>query len=107
MSEQVLEASAGAAARAIYSRRHIASAKSHLVLSELDPLSVIDCPDMGDAPLDLTCCGAVRESCPKCGGTHLKLILRQAHVRTEHLFCTACESCFDARYDNGAPALGI
>lgn len=107
MSEHVLESSAGAAARALYSRRHHASAQSQLVLTELNPLQVIDCQDLGDAPLDLCCFGAVRETCPKCGGTHLKLILRQASVRAEHLFCTACESCFDAHYENGAPALAI
>jgi hypothetical protein len=107
MSEHVLESSPGAAVRALYSRRQHAAAPSQLVLTELDPLSVIDCEDLGDAPLDLHCFGAVREACPKCGGTHLKLILRQESVRAEHLFCTGCESCFDAHYENGARALAI
>jgi hypothetical protein len=107
MSEHVLESSAGVVARALFSRRQHAAEQSRLVLTELPPLSVIDCPDLDDAPLDLTCCGAVREACPKCGGTHLKLILRQASVRAEHLFCTSCESCFDAHYPNGARALAI
>lgn len=107
MSEPVLESSAGAAARAMYSRRHHSAPQDHLVLTELDPLAVIDFASPGDAPLDLSCFGGVREHCPKCGGTHLKLVLRQMSVRCAHLFCTSCESCFDAHYDNGAPALVI
>lgn len=49
----------------------------------------------------------VREACPKCQHTQLKLVLREAAVRIAHLFCVHCESCFDARYPGGAPALTI
>jgi hypothetical protein len=33
--------------------------------------------------------------------------LRQQAVRVAHLFCAECESCFDAHYPNGTPALTI
>ena len=71
-----------------------------LVLSELNPLVVVD-------HLALLTFGSVREVCPKCQHTKLKLVLRQTSVRMAHLFCAECESCFDARYANGAPALTI
>ena len=78
-----------------------------LVLSELNPLVVVDRLDGEDVPLTLLTFGAVRELCPKCQQTHLKLVLRQTSVRMAHLFCVECESCFDARYADGAPALTI
>jgi hypothetical protein len=34
-------------------------------------------------------------------------VLRQDSVRVAHLFCADCESCFDAHYRDGAPALTI
>lgn len=76
-----------------------------LVLCELNPLVVVDHLDGEDLPLTLLTFGSVREVCPKCQRTHLKLVLRQASVRMAHLFCAECESCFDARYPDGAPAL--
>jgi hypothetical protein len=79
----------------------------NLVLVELNPSSVIDHLDDEGAPLNLLSFGNVREICPKCGHPHLKLVLRQTAVRVAHLFCADCESCFDARYTNGAPALTI
>lgn len=91
------EASAG--------RRH--HTDGNLVLSELNPLAVIDQLDGDSAPLNLLTFGSVREICPKCQHTHLKLVLRQNSVRMAHLFCADCESCFDAHYTNGAPALTI
>ena len=51
--------------------------------------------------------GEMRELCPRCQIVHLKLILRQKRVRQSHLFCDACEKCFDARYLDGTPALDI
>ncbi|MFC5462563.1 hypothetical protein [Massilia niabensis] len=78
-----------------------------LVLCELNPLVVVDRLDGEDVPLTLLTFGSVREVCPKCQHTHLKLVLRQTSVRMAHLFCAECESCFDARYPNGAPALTI
>jgi len=78
-----------------------------LILSELNPLAVVDASGNDSAPLNLLTFGSVREVCPKCQQTHLKLVLRQASVRMAHLFCADCESCFDARYVNGTPALTI
>lgn len=87
------------------SRRH--HVDGNLVLSELHPLAVIDQLDGDSVPLNLLTFGSVREICPKCQHTHLKLVLRQNSVRMAHLFCADCESCFDAHYANGAPALTI
>ncbi|MFC4931979.1 hypothetical protein [Massilia sp. GCM10023247] len=78
-----------------------------LVLCELNPLVVVDHLDGEEVPLTLLTFGSVREVCPKCQHTHLKLVLRQTSVRMAHLFCADCESCFDARYPDGAPALTI
>lgn len=85
-------------------RRH---AGGTLVLSELDPLAVVDGLALENAPLDLLTFGNLREICPKCRRSHLKLVLRQESVRMAHLFCADCESCFDAHYANGVPALSI
>ena len=78
-----------------------------LILSELNPHIVVDQLDGDNVPLNLLTFGNVREVCPKCRHTHLKLVLRQASVRIAHLFCADCESCFDAHYANGTPALTI
>jgi hypothetical protein len=78
-----------------------------LVLRELNPLVVVDHMDGERTTLTLLTFGSVREICPKCQRTHLKLVLRQTSVRLAHLFCADCESCFDARYPDGAPALTI
>lgn len=78
-----------------------------LVLSELNPLVVVDHLAGEQAPLTLLTFGNVREVCPKCQQSKLKLVLRQTSVRMAHLFCAECESCFDARYPDGAPALTI
>ena len=78
-----------------------------LVLSELNPLVVVDHLDGEHTTLTLLTFGSVRELCPKCQQGTLKLVLRQASVRMAHLFCADCESCFDARYPDGAPALSI
>ncbi|MEW7850851.1 hypothetical protein AB2N08_19360 [Massilia aurea] len=80
---------------------------SDLVLSELNPRAVVDHIDHDSAPLNLLTFGSVREVCPKCQQTHLKLVLRQASVRMAHLFCADCASCFDAHYADGAPALTV
>lgn len=78
-----------------------------LVLSELNPLVVVDHLEGEQATLTLLTFGNVREVCPKCQHRNLKLVLRQTSVRMAHLFCADCESCFDARYADGAPALTI
>ena len=91
---------------------HVASRRQHddvgcLVLSELNPLVVVDHLEGEQATLTLLTFGNVREVCPKCQQRNLKLVLRQTSVRMAHLFCAECESCFDARYADGAPALTI
>lgn len=86
-------------------RRHYEAGE--LILSELNPHIVVDQLDNDDVPLNLLTFGNVREVCPKCRHTHLKLVLRQNSVRMAHLFCADCEACFDAHYANGAPALTI
>ena len=78
-----------------------------LVLRELNPVVVVDHIDGEHTTLTLLTFGSVREICPKCRRNHLKLVLRQTSVRMAHLFCADCESCFDARYADGAPALTI
>jgi hypothetical protein len=89
---------------AVHGRRH--HTDGNLVLSELSPLAVIDQLD-NSVPLNLLSFGSMRELCPKCQQTHLKLVLRQYSVRVAHLFCAGCASCFDAHYSNGAPALTV
>jgi hypothetical protein len=82
-------------------------ADDYLVLSELNPRVVIDHLDDEEQPLHVLTFGSVREICPKCRTHQLKLVLRQQTVRVAHLFCAECESCFDAHYPNGTPALTI
>ena len=89
------------------SRRHLHSVDATLVLSELNPHSVVDAFDGSEAPIALTTFGTVREACPKCQHHQLRLVLRQSNVRSAHLFCDNCESCFDAHYPNGKSALTI
>ena len=78
-----------------------------LVLRELNPLVVIDHIGGEQNSLTLLTFGNVREACPKCQRTSLKLVLRQTSVRMAHLFCAECKSCYDAQYADGAPALTI
>jgi hypothetical protein len=90
----------------VHGRRHPRAPDDSLLLTELDPQFLVDHLD-GDVPVNLTTFGSVRETCPKCMHTHLHLILRQGNVRTAHLYCAECQSCFDAHYASGAPALTI
>jgi hypothetical protein len=78
-----------------------------LILTELNPLLVVDSPPNDEQPLDLITFGTVREVCPKCQRHGLNLVLRQSSVRIAHLFCAECASCYDAQYPDGAPALTI
>ena len=78
-----------------------------LLLTELNPHSVIDHSSGRDAPIELHSFGTVREPCPKCQKSTLSLILRQDNVRIAHLLCVECQSCYDAHYAGGAPALCI
>jgi hypothetical protein len=84
--------------------RHV---EDSLLLTELNRYAVIDHGDNASVPVSLMTFGTVREICPKCLHPHLSLILRQRNVRTAHLFCAECESCFDAHYQSGASALTI
>lgn len=86
------------------SRRHTAAT---LILTELNPCSVVDVAPADDQPIDVLTFGTVREVCPKCQQGGLKLVLRQSSVRMAHLFCADCASCYDAQYPDGAPALTI
>lgn len=90
---------------AVACRRHHEA--GDLILSELNPQAVVDHLDGDTVPLNLLTFGQVREVCPKCQHTHLKLVLRQTSVRKAHLFCADCAACFDAHYADGAPALTI
>lgn len=109
MNLQPLEASPSHASANAHSRRQ-RHAEDSLHLTELNPQAVVDRLDGDHAPVNLTSFGTVRETCPKCLQTHLQhlhLVLRQTNVRTTHLFCAECHSCFDAHYASGASALTI
>lgn len=104
MSEHLMEPALHPA-RQEARRRH--GEDACLILRELDPDDVVDHLDPPEEPVDLITCGTVRETCPRCGKHHLKLVLRQRRVRVEHLLCSQCLACFDARYPNGSAALTI
>lgn len=106
MNLQHLAASPSHASAHAPSRRQ-RHAEDSLHLTELNPQTVVDHLDGEHAPVNLTSFGTVRETCPKCLKTHLHLVLRQTNVRTAHLFCAECHSCFDAHYASGASALTI
>lgn len=108
MSMQTLYAEAHTTSQhqAAQSRRQSA-VSDQLILSELNPLAVVDQLPHDEHPISLMSFGSVRETCPKCQHTHLRLILRQESVRTPHLFCAECESCFDAHYPSGISALSL
>jgi hypothetical protein len=107
MSQYVLEAELQQKPpQADAGRRHQHHLDEHLILTELDPDSVIDHLEPDDK-VDLITFGTVRETCPTCASAHLKLVLRQRRVRLAHLFCASCHGCFDAHYVNGASALTI
>ncbi|MCC2962105.1 hypothetical protein LK540_16875 [Massilia sp. IC2-278] len=89
------------------SSRRRSNGVDHLILRELNPHVVIDHAEAEQTALTLMTFGSVRECCPKCQQGSLKLVLRQASVRMAHLFCAECESCFDASYADGEPALTI
>ncbi|NML62893.1 hypothetical protein HHL21_17775 [Massilia sp. RP-1-19] len=86
-------------------RHHHAANEDQLHLRELNPDDVVD--HLGADGPDAASFGPVRETCPKCENTHLRLVLRQHSVRVAHLLCVNCDSCFDACYPDGTPALTI
>jgi len=107
MSEHLLEPDLNLRTPTAPGRRHQPGPDEQLVLTELDPDSVIDHLEPPDSAIELITFGSVREACPVCATTHLKLVLRQRRVRTAHLFCSECLGCFDAHYSNGKSALTI
>ena len=107
MSQPVLEPVEHDLKQAEPGRRHKHHIDETLILTELNPDTVVDHLDSENAPVELITFGTVRETCPKCRNAHLRLVLRQQRVRIAHLFCNECLSCFDAHYTNGASALTI
>jgi hypothetical protein len=107
MSENLLEPVHVVPTSEAPGRRHVPGADEQLVLSELDPCAVIDQLEPQDGAIELITFGTLRETCPHCVDSHLKLVLRQRLVRKAHLFCSDCLSCFDAHYVNGSSALTI
>lgn len=107
MSEHLLEPVEKQHEQVQPGRRQQHGIEEQLVLTELAPAAVIDHLDEPEEAVDLITFGTVRETCPKCGTAHLKLVLRQRRVRLAHLFCPDCQSCYDARYPSGASALTI
>jgi len=82
-------------------------------LIEIDRATVVDSIRLDDGfeagfePDGVFATGAMREFCPSCKSNHLKLILRQKHVRHAHLYCEDCDKCFDARNPDGSSALEL
>lgn len=107
MSEHLLEPALRERAHAAPGRRHPHGPDERLMLTEMDPDSVIDHLEPPDALIELITFGTVRETCPKCATPHLKLVLRQRRVRLAHLFCSECQGCYDAHYSNGKSALTV
>lgn len=107
MSEQLLEPVLRENEYAAPRRRHAHGFDQLLVLTAMDPDVVIDHLEPPNAEVELITFGTMRETCPGCPGSHLKLVLRQRRVRLAHLFCSGCQACFDARYANGKSALTI
>jgi hypothetical protein len=106
MSQPPFSIPSGNPTHPLYGRRRGPECEP-LLLTELNPHAVIDNPPERNAPVELQSFGTVREPCPKCQKSCLHLILRQANVRTAHLLCLDCGSCYDAHYAGGAPALTI
>ncbi len=106
MNEAPFATQSGNPTHPLYGRRRAQDCEA-LLLTELNPHSVVDQPVGKHAPVELQSFGTVREPCPKCHKAALNLILRQTNVRTAHLYCVDCHSCYDAHYAGGAPALTI
>lgn len=80
-----------------------------LILFEIDPATVVDPSVIEDGHLacGIVTAGEMREICPECSHTHLKLVLRQDRVKHSHVYCECCNRCFDARYPDGSSALSM
>ncbi|HXA47354.1 MAG TPA: hypothetical protein VNW52_06975 [Burkholderiaceae bacterium] len=92
---------------------HRNKSANELTLIEIDRATVVDSIRLDDGfapdfePDGVFATGAMRELCPSCQANHLKLVLRQKHVRHAHLYCENCDKCFDARNPNGSSALEL
>ena len=88
---------------------HRNRASTPLSLVEIERFTVVDTIIVEESaePDGVYSVGAMRELCPHCQTNHLKLVLRQKHVRQSHLFCEVCDKCFDARYLDGTSALSV
>ena len=77
------------------------------MLIQLDPATLVDCVRVEDGYLadDIVTAGEMRETCPECKTTHLKLVLLQKGVKRAHMFCEKCTRCFDVCYASGSSAL--
>jgi hypothetical protein len=73
----------------------------------VDSIRADECYAPDGEPDGVYAIGAMREFCPTCKTNHLKLVLRQKHVRHAHLFCERCDKCFDARNADGSSALEL
>jgi hypothetical protein len=86
---------------------------NELTMIEIDRATVVDSIRLDDGfapdfePDGVFATGAMRELCPACKANHLKLVLRQKHVRHAHLYCENCDKCFDARNPDGSSALEL
>lgn len=83
------------------------SALPPLILVALDPVVVVAGERRDDVYIaeDVRAVGAMRETCPACPDTHLKLVPRQDDVRVAHLYCEQCTRCFDAFLADGSSVL--
>ena len=79
------------------------------MLIEIDRSNVVDSVRLDDGYESdgVFATGEMRELCPYCKVNHLKLVLRQKHVRHAHLFCDYCDKCFDARGADGSSVLEL
>lgn len=82
-------------------------AGQRFTLLELPPQEVVSGTLVvgGFQAADVTPVGDMRETCPHCTGSPLKLVLRRDHVIRPHLFCPHCTRCFDAIDADGASLL--
>jgi hypothetical protein len=80
-----------------------------LLLIEIEPFEVVDCVrvDGGYLAGAIAVTGGMRECCPACKTEHLKLVLRQEHVKRAHMLCERCTRCFDARYPDGSAVFAL
>jgi hypothetical protein len=77
-----------------------------MMFNQVDPSDIVDgiATSEGYLARDFVVAGEIRETCPECKTTPLKLVLLPG-VKSAHLFCPTCRGCFDACYVNGSPVL--